>query len=172
MLNAESIADPALSTRLLRRPPRPIGAFIESQARASVVTSAMLSWLLPLLRGAIALVWIWTGIVSLGLYPRELSLQLLSRSGVAPALQPLMLYGAALLDLVFGAATLLMKRRRWLWRAQIALIVLYSAIISIRLPEFWLHPYGPMIKNLPMLVAIYCLYVLEQRHWNERKWST
>jgi hypothetical protein len=36
-------------------------------------------------------------------------------------------------------------------------------IISFQLPEFWLHPYGPMIKNLPMLAAIYCLYVLEQR---------
>jgi hypothetical protein len=36
-------------------------------------------------------------------------------------------------------------------------------IITIRLPEYWLHPYGPILKNLPMLAAIYLLYTLEKR---------
>jgi hypothetical protein len=39
----------------------------------------------------------------------------------------------------------------------------YTAIISIRLPEFWIHPYGPILKNLPMLVALILLYQLEKR---------
>jgi uncharacterized protein YbjT (DUF2867 family) len=168
MLNAENVASPQLTTTLLQRPPRPIAEFVEPAARAANAAAARLSWLLPMLRCSIALVWIWTGVVSLGVYPRELSFELLGRSGVPPALQPLMLYGAALLDLGFGAATLVLRRRRGLWLAQIALIVLYSVIISIQLPEFWLHPYGPMSKNLPMLAAIYCLYVLER----PIKWNT
>ena len=112
---------------------------------------------------AIALVWIVTGIVSLGLYPVEDSLALLARSGVPASLRPLALYGAALLDLAMGAATLALPRRRWLWLAQIALVVGYTAIITWRLPEQWLHPYGPVVKNLPILAALVLLYTLEER---------
>jgi hypothetical protein len=55
-----------------------------------------------------------------------------------------------------------MRDRRWLWRAQMALIVGYSIIITIRLPEYWLHPFGPLLKNLPMLVAILFLHEFDQ----------
>ena len=78
------------------------------------------------------------------------------------ALRPLALYGAAALDLVLGVASLLMRRRRWLWLAQIALILGYTAIITARLPEFWLHPYGPVLKNLPMLAALWLLLELDR----------
>jgi hypothetical protein len=77
-----------------------------------------------------------------------------------------MLYGAAALDFAFGLATLFLPRRRLLWLLQIALILLYSVIITIKLPEFWLHPYGPILKNLPMLAALYMLYTLEDSRWN------
>jgi hypothetical protein len=40
---------------------------------------------------------------------------------------------------------------------QIVLIVLYTALISWRLPEFWLHPYGPLSKNLPMIALLILL---------------
>jgi uncharacterized protein YbjT (DUF2867 family) len=166
MLEAGNVADPSATTQLLGRPPRAVNTFIDRDSAATVVRDARLQWLLPLLRVAIAAVWIWTGIVSFGLYPREQSLELLYRTGVPPALAPLMLYGAAALDLLFGIATVLLSRRRLLWLAQIALIVGYTIIISIKLPEFWLHPYGPILKNLPMLAAIYALYVLEERPWN------
>jgi hypothetical protein len=56
-----------------------------------------------------------------------------------------------------------MRDRRVLWLVQMMLIVGYTIIISIGLPEFWLHPYGPILKNLPMLAAIYLLYALEPR---------
>src|SRR5690606_6730386 len=122
---------------------------------------ARLSWLLPTLRVSIAIVWLWTGVVSLGLYPRSDSYLLLERAGVSQALAPAMLLGAALLNLALGFAALLMRRRRILWLVQIALILTYTAIITFRLPEFWLHPYGPLLKNLPMLAAIYLLYEME-----------
>lgn len=162
MLEAGNLADPAATARLLGRAPRDLGTFIERDTRTSVAHIAQLAWLLPLLRYSIAIVWIWTGIVSLGLYPREASLDLLYRTGVPAVLAPLMLYGAAVLDLLFGFATFFMRRRRWLWLGQIALILLYTVIITFKLPEFWLHPYGPILKNLPMLAALYMLYVFEE----------
>ena len=109
------------------------------------------------------MVWIVTGIVSLGLYPVELSYQLLERVGVPRPLAPAFLYSAAALDLAFGLATLLMRHRKPLWLAQIAVILGYTAIITARMPEFWLHPYGPLLKNIPMLAGIYLLYRMERR---------
>jgi uncharacterized protein YbjT (DUF2867 family) len=161
MLNRGNSADPTPTTLLIGRPPRPIAQFItEPEAER---TRAKLDWLLPVLRWSIAAVWIITAIVSLGLYPVEDSYVLLARTGIPPSLQPLMLYGAAVFDLALGLGILLLKRRRWLWLAQFGLIGFYSAVIAWRLPEFLLHPYGPLTKNLPLLAAIWLLYELEDK---------
>lgn len=161
MLVRGNTGDPAPLTALLGRPPRPVQRFFAHPQAARL--PAQLDWLLPMLRISIALVWIVTGIVSLGLYPVAESYALLARVGITGILAPLMLYGAALLDLAFGIATLVLNKRRLLWWAQIAVIVFYTAVISWRLPEFWLHPYGPLLKNLPMIAAIWLLLELEER---------
>ena len=103
-----------------------------------------------------------TGVLSLGIYPVAESYGLLEQAGVPRTLTPLFLYGAAVLDLAFGVLTLVMQRRARLWLAQIAVIVGYTAIISVRLPEFWLHPYGPILKNLPMLAVLWLLYITDR----------
>lgn len=124
---------------------------------------ARLLRLLPVLRYAIAFVWIATAVVSAFFFPLDQSYQLLERSGVPPAYAPLMLYGACALDLLLGLGILLLARRRWLWLAQLALIGFYTVVVAIRLPEFLVHPYGPLIKNVPMLAAIWLLYQLEEK---------
>lgn len=166
MLDAGNTAAANDTEQLLGRAPRTPEQLIADDQRTSVLREAQLAWLLPMLRISIALVWIWTGIVSLGLYPTRDSYELLARVGISGALAPVMLYGAAVLDLLVGFATLLLSRRRWLWLLQIVVIAGYTVIISFKLPEFWLHPYGPLSKNLVMLAAIYLLYTLEARPWN------
>ena len=161
MLERGNSADPAMTARLLGRAPRAPSTFIDNPGAERA--QAKLGWLLPVLRIAVALVWIATAIVSVGLYPVEQSYQLLERTGVPAELAPLMLYGAAALDLLLGLATLLLARRRWLWLAQLGLIGFYSVVIAFKLPEFLLHPYGPLTKNLPMLAAIWLLYELEEK---------
>ncbi|HEY4541289.1 MAG TPA: SDR family oxidoreductase [Noviherbaspirillum sp.] len=163
MLERGNAADPAPFARVLSRSPRSVQDFLTHQEASSLSTRARLDWLLPLLRVALALVWIVTGIVSLGVYPVEDSYALLARTGITGALAPLALYGAALLDLAIGIGILALKRRRWLWYAQMVLIAGYTVIISLRLPEFWLHPYGPILKNLPMLAAIWLMAELDGR---------
>ncbi len=153
---------PAHDTQsLLGRSPRPASRFVATRWAPAARTHALVGALAPVLRLAMALVWIVTGIVSLGVYPVSDSLALLARVGVhgPPALA--MLYGAASLDLALGVATLAMRRRRALWRVQAALILGYTALITWRLPEYWLHPYGPILKNLPMLAVLWLLDALE-----------
>ena len=93
-------------------PPR-AGRATSSRAEAADALrhAAQLGWLLPCCGCRVALVWIVTGIVSLGLYPVAESYALLARVGIPARCAPLMLYGAALLDLALGVATLLLQRR-------------------------------------------------------------
>jgi uncharacterized protein YbjT (DUF2867 family) len=160
MLQRGNTGSPDTLTRLLRRPPRDPHDFVPPAQGAALAIRARLDWLLPLLRASIALVWIGSGVVSLGLYPIEDSLALLARVGLASVW---VLYAAALFDIVMGLAIYAVTQRRWLWRVQIAAIVAYSAIIAVYLPETWAHPFGPMLKNLPMLAALLLLHELEDR---------
>jgi len=160
MLERGNAADPDATCRLLGRAPRAPDTFIEfpSAERAH----AKLGWLLPPLRLSVALVWIATAVVSACFYPQELSYQLLERSGVPAAYAPLMLYGACAFDLLMGLGILFVRRRRWLWYLQLALIGFYTVVIAWKLPEFLVHPYGPLIKNIPMLAAIWLLAQFEE----------
>jgi hypothetical protein len=76
------------------------------------------------------------------------------------------LYGSALLDIALGIATIVLSRRRLLWLAQIGVVVVYTVIISVRLPVFWLEPFGPVLKNVPLIAALWLLFELDGRRWN------
>ncbi|MEJ8839575.1 NAD(P)H-binding protein [Ramlibacter sp. AN1133] len=148
---------------LLRRAPRAPRDFIAPVLREGARREAALDLWLPVLRLALAFLWIWTAIVSFGLYPVSDSLALLARVGLHGALATVALYGAALLDLLLGLLTLAApaRWRRGVWLAQLALVGAYTVLISIFLPEYWLHPYGPVTKNLPILALIALLWSLE-----------
>jgi uncharacterized protein YbjT (DUF2867 family) len=160
MLDRGNAADPAPTMRLLGRPARSIASFVVDPGAERA--RAKLDWLLPVLRLSIAVVWVATAIVSAFVYPAADSYALLASTGVPEHLRPLMLYGASVFDLLLGLGTLFLRRRRWLWLVQLALIGFYTIVIAIRLPAFLVHPYGPLTKNLPMLAAIWLLYELEK----------
>jgi len=163
MLERGNTADPGPFTALLGRSPRAVEHFVDPALREAVRRDAALDWLLLLLRVSVAIVWIATAIVTVGPYPVEASLALLAPTGLTGRVALVALYGAAALDLAMGIATLAMRRRRTLWLLQLAVILGYTAIITVALPEQWLHPYGPVLKNLPMMAAILLLHQLERR---------
>lgn len=165
MLERGNCADPAAFARLLGRMPATPSEFVEPAAAATLRRDAALQTASHALRITIAAMWIFTGIVSLGLYPIADSLALLERTGLVGLPARIALFGAAGLDIAIGICTLLL-RRPWIWTVQILLIAVYTIIISIALPEFWLHPYGPVLKNIPLLAAIAFMRNLEQRRWN------
>ena len=160
MLKRGNTGSGAATRMLLGGKPRPPAWFVRPEEAPAQRTVAQLSWLLPMLRVSLAVVWLVTAYVSLFVFPLGESLALLHRSGVPPLWAPVFLWGAGLLDLVFGVATLFAHRWRPLWLLQALLILFYTAVITLRLPEYWLHPYGPMLKNLPMLGVIWLLYTL------------
>lgn len=114
---------------------------------------AIAQWSNLLLRVSLAMVWFISGVVSLGIYPRVASYELLMSIGVSASFAPLVLISASLLDIVFGILTLL-RPSRLLWLAQIALICIYSLIIVCTLPEFLAQPFGPITKNIPIIAVL------------------
>jgi hypothetical protein len=111
---------------------------------------------LRLLRLSLAAVWLGTAAVCLWGYPMQQSMALLAPLGVQGALAQALVIAAALLDAALGLATLCCPSP-WLWRAQIALVLGYTAVITATLPQFWLHPFGPVLKNLPLLAILWVL---------------
>lgn len=124
---------------------------------------ARLFFLRPLLRITLALMWLFTGLTSLALYPHKASYFLLNTVGIPALLQPVFLYGASILDGAIGLSLLINYKTKINCIIQIILILLYTLIISFKLPYFWLDPFGPIVKNIPLLVSILILYVTEPR---------
>ncbi len=112
-------------------------------------------------RLALAAVWLATGILSLGIYPQADSLMLLAHVGLYGYTALIALYLAASMDIALGLLTLFAPRKT-LWQFQAALIIVYTLVISIFLPEFWLHPFGPILKNLPILILLGLLHKYER----------
>jgi hypothetical protein len=165
MLAQGNSADPTAFATLLGKNPTPVESFLRPNERQRVRQQAQLQILLIMMKVSVAIVWIGTGLLSLGLYPVQQSLQLLADFGLHGAWARTALYAGAGIDLLLGLAVLFAPRR-WLpfiWRAQLLVIIGYTALITVRIPHWWLHPFGPILKNLPMLVGIAMLAALPRR---------
>ncbi|WP_088503381.1 SDR family oxidoreductase [Burkholderia ubonensis] len=161
MLRAGNTGDIAASSAALGRPPRGLRAFIGAQAVA-LRHEALAAWRRPLLTGSLAIVWIWTAIASAFIHPLRDSLALLAHVHLTGISALAALYAACALDFVFGVATVVAPSRR-LWAAQIVLIVAYSAVIAVAMPGLLAEPFGPVLKNVPILAVLLILFAEEER---------
>lgn len=108
------------------------------------------------LRWSLAAVWLLTAWVSLW----ELngaSRQLLWDAGWQNAdwIQAVIISGA-LLDALLGLALLRYDRAR-VYHAALAATVVMTVLGTCLLPGLWLHPLGPMLKNLPIVALLWAL---------------
>src|SRR5262249_54077545 len=121
---------------------KPIGEAERWQAR--------LTHLRVSLRLSVAFIWLATGVISATVSHRE-GFDLLARIGITGPLAFLALYGTALLEIALGLATAVRWHVRWMGVIQIVLMLGFMAILTVGMPELWLHPFGPLTKNLPLL---------------------
>ena len=153
MLARGNTADAAAITAVLGRSPRDPADFLDRTTGADLRGALTWQWFTPAMRWSVALVWLGSGITSLVGWPIARSMEMLGAVGLHGTLAWVALVSGALLDIALGLATLAW-RRRWVYLLQIATIAGYSAILTVALPGFWLHPFGPLLKNLPMLVLL------------------
>lgn len=110
------------------------------------------------IRSAIASVWMLTAVVVLWIYPMSESIKLVQRIGIADdQIASVIVYSGALLDILMGILTLVYPNKN-LWRFQLIITIAYSICIALYLPEYLIHPFGPVLKNIPFLALIWLLY--------------
>ena len=110
---------------------------------------------------SLAVLWAYRGLMPV-LFASNESLAMLTKLGIAESLQWGVFLFASALDVMF--AILIISRFRsqaWLWLVQFLVVVSYSIIVAIGLPENWTHPFAPLIKNIPIMALLFYLY---QRH--------
>lgn len=112
---------------------------------------------LKIIRITLAMIWIVTGLLSLGIYPEQHSLELLARLNLYDTSARVALYLAAGLNIILGLLTLFITKKA-LWLFQALLVLIYTLLITLWLPEYWLHPFGPILKNLAVLSLLWLLY--------------
>jgi uncharacterized protein YbjT (DUF2867 family) len=151
-------ADRGPAAALLGRPLRDPSRFTRPHQR---VVSTW-SWGAQLVTLAMAILWLVTAYVSWFAWPHAESMAWLGACGVPAALQEPMLLAASLTDAAIGVL-LLLRPRRWLWGLQLALVGGYTMVLSVCLPQFWLHPFGPLSKNLPLLAVMAVMWRLSAR---------
>lgn len=112
---------------------------------------------LRIIRMSLAIIWLVTGLLSLGIYPEQQSQELLARLDLHGTPARVVLYLAAALNIMLGLLTLFVTHKA-LWLFQALLVLIYTLLISAWLPEYWLHPFGPILKNLAVLALLWLLY--------------
>ncbi len=111
---------------------------------------------IPLLRASLIAVWLGTAAVSL-LELNGQSAQLLQAAGLSePRLLRALIVGGALADLALGLA-LWLRPGRATYLAALALMLLMTLAATALLPALWLHPLGPLLKNLPIAALLWVL---------------
>ena len=114
---------------------------------------AELRWL----RLSLVFVWLWTAAVSLW-EGRGQSLALLA--GLPPAWEgakPALIGGGALLDTALGL-WLWWRPSRWAYATALLAMTGMTLLATWVEPGWWLHPFGPLSKNVPLAAALVLLW--------------
>lgn len=107
-------------------------------------------------RASLIALWLGTAAVSL-LELRGQSTALLVQAGLAagPLADALVIAGSAL-DIVLGLLLWLRPGRSSAWLALTGM-ALMTGVATALLPALWLHPLGPLLKNLPVASLLWLL---------------
>ncbi len=108
---------------------------------------------------SISFIWVWSGISSLISW--DTSLNLMKELGTSHQMAALFTCLGSITDIVLGLAVFNSKYRKKIIVLQIGIMMIYMLILSIFSPHYWLHPFGVLSKNIPLMALSYYLY---QRH--------
>lgn len=106
------------------------------------------------LRLSMAFLWLLSGSASM-IWGRAIGEELLFSVGLNRWQVAGCIYGGSFLDIFLGLWLLLGWQLRTCIKLQLAVILVYSLLLSVIAPEFWLHPFGPLSKNIPLLVLLW-----------------
>ncbi len=123
---------------------------------------ARLYFMEPVLRAALVLLWLGSGLAGFLATPAEIA-ALMGPLGLPVPAMTVAAIGASVLDLAIALALLVRWRPGLIGAAQLAVIVGYTLLLTIARRDLWIEPLGPLLKNLPILAAVAAHMALARR---------
>lgn len=114
---------------------------------------ARLFFLAPALQVTLVLMWLvsaWLGLA----YGAPQTEAVVRNLGLPMAWADPLRIGSSALDVLVSAELLFGRSAARAALVQLAVVCGYTVVISVALPQVWLDPLGPLLKNLPVMLAI------------------
>jgi uncharacterized membrane protein YphA (DoxX/SURF4 family) len=108
-----------------------------------------------ILRVGMAIIWITEGLFPKVLFQQPMEVAVVAGSGLVPIDPALFLMLMGIAQLISGIVVLLLKGKflKILLYCQVVAVIILPLMVSWQDPLLWVHPYGPMTKNIPILVG-------------------
>jgi hypothetical protein len=117
------------------------------------------------LLGGIAFIWLHEGIVPKILFQQAYEREVVARTGLVPMDPSRFLYWLGGAQAFSGVLLLALRGNtlRIVLSAQLIALLALPILVSLWEPDLWFHPFGPMTKNVPIVVATWILLQEEGR---------
>lgn len=110
-----------------------------------------------LLRWSLVFVWLATAVVSLAELNGQSRALLVAAGLTSEPLIDALIVGGAAVDAALGLA-LWLRPTRLVCAAALATMAVMTVVATALLPALWLHPLGPLTKNVPLAAALIALW--------------
>jgi uncharacterized protein YbjT (DUF2867 family) len=159
-IEAGNSADSNAFSRATGIEPRSLAEMLEREPTATgELWQARLYLARPLIRSALILMWVLSGLV--GLFALRDAAPYLSALSISVQFSlPLALF-VCLVDIAIGIGLALRWAPRMVFWSQITVIIAYTIILTVAAPALWLELFGPLLKNIPILALIVVDRILE-----------
>ncbi|MEH6443812.1 MAG: DoxX-like family protein [Oceanospirillaceae bacterium] len=106
---------------------------------------------------SLVFLWIFTGLTSMFFAP-NVAYEILEKAAITGQLATLFIYAGGVLDIFIGLWLSVRFKIRLCCIAQIMVISIYTLLLTVIDVSFWLHPFGPITKNFPIIILIIIVY--------------
>lgn len=111
---------------------------------------------LKVLRLSLVLVWLATAVVSLVEINGQ-SMELLINAGIDEGpLAKVVITSGACVDLLIGLVLAFWPSRR-VYQLALLMMLTMTGVATLLEPSLWLHPLGPLLKNVPIAAVLWIL---------------
>jgi uncharacterized membrane protein YphA (DoxX/SURF4 family) len=129
-------------------------------ATIATTPTAALATVERISRVALALVWVYEGLVPKMLFTTQMEIDLVERSGLYWATPRAMLFFVGICEILGGLWLLSGQATRLAAALSIALLVVVGAMCAVLEPPILYHPFGGLSKNLGLIACAAVVYRL------------
>ncbi len=106
---------------------------------------------------SLAFLWIFTGLTSVFFSP-EVGYEILANATITGSTAEIAIYAGGVLDIILGLWLITSIKTKLCCILQVSVIAIYTALLTFIDASFWFHPFGPITKNIPIIVLIGYVY--------------